>query len=114
MTVGKAVAIGVGVAATAAGAYYLFGPKGKAHQKKAKALVVKMKSELNKQIRKVKSASQPVYHSIVDAISKAYSKEYKEHIPEINALARELKGQWKSIQNKTKPSTRKVKVSKNK
>ncbi len=34
---GKKVAIGAGVAAVGAGAYYFLGPKGKKHQKDAKA-----------------------------------------------------------------------------
>ncbi|OGZ00676.1 MAG: hypothetical protein A2946_01935 [Candidatus Liptonbacteria bacterium RIFCSPLOWO2_01_FULL_53_13] len=42
MSVGKMVAIGAGAAALGAGAYYLLGPKGKAHRKKTKALAVKM------------------------------------------------------------------------
>lgn len=44
-SVGKMLAVGAGVAALGAGAYYLMGPDGKKNQKKAKAWITKMKKE---------------------------------------------------------------------
>jgi hypothetical protein len=55
MSFGKEVTIGAGVAAVGAGAYYLLGPKAKAHQKKASALIGKIKKEVTKDIKKVKN-----------------------------------------------------------
>lgn len=48
------VAAAAGVAAAGAGAYYLLGPKGKAHQKKAKALLVKMEREIKAHEKEIK------------------------------------------------------------
>lgn len=42
----------VGVGMAAAGAYYLLGPKGKQHRKKAGILAKKLKSDIKKEIKK--------------------------------------------------------------
>lgn len=109
MSVGKEVAIGAGIAAVGAGAYYLFGPKGKQHQRKAKAWAVEMEKDVEKKINKVKSITEPIYHNVIDTIAVNYSKKYKENKKEIDALAKKLKGEWKNIKNKTRPIVKKVK-----
>ena len=54
----KVAAVGAGMAALGAmgaGAYYLLGPKAKAHQKKATALMAKMKKEVMSEIKRGES-----------------------------------------------------------
>ncbi len=109
MSVGKVAAIGAGVAAMGAGAYYLFGPKGKQHQKKAKVWMAEMKMEVQKKLKKVKSVTEPLYQNAVDAMAATYSKQYKEYAGEINAFAKKLKGEWKNVQHKVRPVMKKVK-----
>ena len=109
MSVGKAAVIGAGVAAVGAGAYYLLGPKGKEHQKKLKTLMTEMKKGVEKELKKVKSVTEPLYQSAVDTIATTYSKQYKEHADEINAFAKKLKGEWKSAQSKARPVVKAVK-----
>ena len=46
VSVGKVAAIGAGMAAVSAGAYYFLGPDGKKHQKAAKGMMKKMEKEL--------------------------------------------------------------------
>ena len=46
VSAGKVAAIGAGMAAVSAGAYYLLGPDGKKHQKDAKGMMKKMEKEL--------------------------------------------------------------------
>ena len=74
MSTGKKVVIGAGVgaglAALSAGAYYFLGPKGKAHQKKAKALVAKYKPEIAKLANKLDSEWK--------SVSKTVSKNVKK------------------------------------
>src|ERR1035437_5405365 len=94
-SIGKMVAVGAGVAALGAGAYYLLGPKAKAHQKKVSALTAKMKKEVESEIKKVKNATASMYHKAVDTISSNYSKQYKEHEGEIKAFTKKLKSEWK-------------------
>lgn len=100
MSVGKIAGIGAGVAAVGAGAYYLFGPKGKKHQKKASAWAAEMKREVEKELKKMKGVTKPLYQDVVDAIAKTYSKKYKNYSGEINAFAKKLK---------TRPTLKKVK-----
>ncbi len=54
MSVGKAVAVGAGIAAVGAGAYYLLGPNSKEHQDKMKGLILNAKNEVKKDVKKVK------------------------------------------------------------
>ncbi len=110
MSGGSMVAVGAGVAALGAGAYYLMGPKGKAHQKKVSALAAKMKKEVTSQAKKMKEISMPVYHKTVDMIAENYAKQYKMHEGDIQAFAKKLKSEWKASAKKV---TKKV-VSKSK
>lgn len=118
MSSGKKVAIGAGVAAigaASAGAYYLFGPNKKAHQKKAKALMAKMKKEAISELKKAKKLSVPMYHKAVDVVSKNYAKQYKAHAKDINAIAQKLKGELKDVEKLAKSTAKKaVKVAKKK
>ena len=109
MSFSKEVVIGAGIAAAGAGAYYLFGSKGKKHQLKAKAWMVEMKNDVEERINKMKSVTEPIYHEIVDTFAVNYSKKYKENKKEIDALAKKLKGEWKNVKNKTRPIVESVK-----
>ena len=115
MSGGKKLAIGAGVAALAGGAYYLLGPDAKKHQKKASDLVSKIKKEVDREVKKAKENSGPMYHKAVDAISKEYAKQYEMHGPEIKAFAKKLKSEWKgAVKKATAKPIKKSKVSKKK
>ncbi|KND52115.1 MAG: hypothetical protein AB198_00910 [Parcubacteria bacterium C7867-003] len=104
---GSAAAIGVGLAVVGAGAYAMFGPNGKANQKKAKAWMAKMEKEVQAKLVKVKTVSGPVYAKAVDALSAQYARQYKDHAGDIKAFAKDLKTKWKSV--KTSSVVKKVK-----
>jgi uncharacterized protein HemX len=105
---GKIVAGVAGVAALGAGAYYLLGPKAKAHQKKAKVLLSKMEKEVAKKVKKVKEVTPPLYHQAVDSISKNYAKQYKLHEKDIKAFAEKMKSEWKKASKIIKKPTTKT------
>jgi hypothetical protein len=109
---GKIMAVGAGVFALGAGAYYFLGPNGKKNQKKAKIWMVKMEKEAREKIAKIKNASEPVYYKTIDTLAKTYSQQYKEHAPEIASFAEYLKSSWKNMEKKRKPATRKTKKTK--
>ena len=104
---GKILATGVG-AALGAGAYYLLGPDSKKHQKKVSVLMSKMKTEVEKEIKKSKEISTPLYHKIVDVVSENYAKQYQMHEPEIKAFTKRLKSEWKSVAKKAVKKSAKV------
>lgn len=109
MSVGKAAVIGMGVAATGAGAYYLFGPKGKQHQKKAKDWMAEMKMKVEEDLKKVKNVTESLYHNTIDSMAATYSKKYREYADEINAFAKKLKSEWKCVGNEARSVVKKEK-----
>jgi DNA helicase TIP49 (TBP-interacting protein) len=109
ISAGKVIAIGAGVAAIGAGAYYFLGPNGKKNQKKAKVWMTKMEKEAEGKVKKIKNATLPMYHNTVDTLVETYSKQYKEHAPEIKAFAKHLKNNWKGIGKKAKTNIKKKK-----
>lgn len=90
----KMAVAAAGMAAVGAGAYYLMGPKGKAHQKKAKALMAKIEKEAKVKLKQAKAVAKPAYDKTVDVLADNYSKEYKAYESDIKALAKRLKGEW--------------------
>ncbi len=97
MSIAKKVSIGAGLATLGAGAYYLLGPNSKIHQKKASAVVSKIKKEIIQKTKQVKNLTKPLYDEAVDNFVAIYSKQYKIHEKDINVLAKKLKSEWKSI-----------------
>jgi hypothetical protein len=101
---GKMIAAtAAGAAAVGAGVYYLFGPNGKANQKKAKALVSKIKNDVKREVKKAKEISVPMYNKAVDVITENYREQYKLHEKDIKAIAQKLKSEWREVTKKPKP-----------
>ena len=102
MSVGKTIAIGAGVAALGAGAYYFLGPNAKKNQAKAKIWMTKMEKEVVQKMRTIEDVSEPIYHQIVEGLAQNYSKQYQEHAPQIKAFAEHLKNARKGFEKKAK------------
>lgn len=108
MSGGGKIAIGAGVAAVGAGAYYLFGPKAKAHQKKAVTFMSKIKKDVEREVKKAKKITTPIYHDIVDTISSNYVKQYKIHEGDVKVFAKKLKSEWKGASKIVKKTVKKT------
>lgn len=93
----KLAVIGASLAGLAATAYFFFGPKGKKHQKQAKAWAIKMKGDVVEKLENARNISEPVYREIVDSVAATYEKSKKASQKEIKSLARDLKAHWKTI-----------------
>lgn len=91
----KVVAIGAGVAALVAASYYFLGPKGKQHQKSTKDWMSKMKKEVITKMKSMKDVSESTYANLVDTIAAGYAAVGGKQ--QVEKLAKELKGYWKSI-----------------
>lgn len=112
MSGGRIAATAAGVAvlsAASAGAYYLFGPKAKAHQKKATELMNKMKKEVASEVKKAKEVTLPVYHNVVDTIALNYAKQYKIHEGDAKAFAQKLKTEWAKANKNVKKTVKTLK-----
>ncbi len=93
----KLAVLGASLAGIAAGAYFVFGPKGKKHREHAKAWAIKMKGEVVEKLETAKEITEPIYLNIIDAVTKEYKKGKKASQPEIEALANDLKKHWKTM-----------------
>ncbi len=89
--------VGATLAGLAATAYFFLGPKGKTHQKHAKAWAIKMKGDVVEKLELAREMSKPVYQEIIDSVASEYEKGKKASHEEIDALAQDLKKHWKTI-----------------
>ncbi len=93
----KLAVLGASLAGLAATAYFFLGPKGKRHQRHAKAWAIKMKGDVVEKLEMASDVSEPVYHEIIDSVAAEYKKGMKASHEEISALAQDLKKHWKTI-----------------
>ncbi len=101
----KYTTLGVSLAGLAAGAYFLFGPKGKKHQKHAKAWVIKMKGDVVEKLESAKEITEPIYRSIIDTVAAEYNKKVKDGQQDIAEIVEDLKSQWKNLTKSIKTKT---------
>ena len=100
--------LGTTLAGLVAGAYFFLGPKGKKHQRHAKAWAIKMKGDVVEKLEQASEITEPVYHEIINSVSKDYEKGMKAGRAEIDELATDLKKHWKTISGTAKIAKRKI------
>ena len=93
----KIAVIGASLASIAATAYFFFGPKGKKHRQHAKAWAIKMKGDVVEKLEQAKEITEPIYHEIIDSVSKDYATGKKATKAEIEEIAKDLKKHWSTI-----------------
>ena len=99
---GGKVALAVGVAAAALGAYWLFGsPHAAKHRKMAKSWILKARAEIMDAVEKVGDVNKTAYHTIVDQVMKKYS-DAKMSPEDITRVTKEMKTTWKHATSKKK------------
>lgn len=108
VSVAKVVTVGTIVAGLGAGAYYLLGPNGKKHQKKAKVWMTKIQKELVQKAKDVKSVSEPVYKKLAEDIVEKYGKQYKDQAKEIKTFVDNIKKEIKSNAKTVKKTVSKI------
>lgn len=84
-------------AATAAGAYFLYGPKGAKRRQKINSWTLKAKGDVLSKLENAKNVTEERYHDIVDQTISKYSKTKSVTKEEAEKLAKELKAHWKRI-----------------
>lgn len=84
--------------AAAAGAYFLYGSKGAAKNRKVvRGWMLRAKGEVLEGVEKVKHLDEKSYHELIDKVMKRYRKMRRVSDKEAAELRRELKGHWRSI-----------------
>lgn len=98
---GKKVAVGAGVALaalTAAGAYFLYGTKeGAKQRKKIRGWSLKMRGEVLERLENLKEWNQEAYNNVVDAVGAKYRQMKSIDPAEVDKAMKEMKSQWKHI-----------------
>ncbi|MEK7612427.1 MAG: hypothetical protein AAB407_03740 [Patescibacteria group bacterium] len=97
---GNVALMGATLAGIAATAYFFLGPKGKKHQKQAKAWAIKMKGEVVEKLERAREVSEPIYHQIIDTVAAKYGEEKDANRNEIRELTEDLKKHWKTLSGK--------------
>lgn len=95
------VAVGLGIgalAATVAGAYYLYGStKGPARRKALKIWTLRMKADVMEQLENMKDLTEVKYHKVIDMVSEKYQSMKNIDSSELDKTVKVLKAHWKEI-----------------
>lgn len=95
--VGLAAGIAAAAAAAAAGAYFLYGKNGAKNRKIVKGWALKAKGEILDQMEKGKEMTEETYNKVIDKVTQKYQAVKNIDRSELDQMAKELKGHWKSI-----------------
>jgi len=103
----------VAAVAAAAGAVFLYATdSGKKKRKEIKGWMLKAKGEVLEKLESVKDINEDAYNTIVDTVTAKYSKMKSLGESEVETLAKELKGHWKTIKKEVAPTKTAKKVVK--
>lgn len=109
----QAAAIGVGLTAAAvaaAGAYFLYGSKNAAKNRKAvKSWTLKAKAEVLEKIEQAKEMSQEEYEQLVDTVTTTYAGMKDASKADLSTFKKEMKEHWMSIAKTAAPKKKAVK-----
>ncbi len=112
----QAVGLGVGLTAAAvaaAGAYFLYGSKNAAKNRKAvKSWTLKAKAEVLEKLEEAQNMSQEEYLALIDGVAAAYQGVKSASKTDLATFKKEMKEHWtgiaKSVAPKKKPATKKA------
>ncbi len=97
----QAVGIGVGITAAAvaaAGAFFLYGSKYAAKNRKAvKSWTLKAKAEVLEKIEQAKDMSREEYEQLIDTVSGAYKDVKNASKVDLSTFKKEMKEHWSNI-----------------
>lgn len=106
------VAIGVGLttaAVAAAGAYFLYGNKNAAkNRKQVKSWALKAKAEVLEKIEDAKEMSEDEYQDLVSSVVTAYQSAKGATRKDLKEFASEMSDHWKQIEKAAKPLKKSV------
>lgn len=101
VTNNHAVGIGVGITAAAvaaAGAFFLYGSKNAAKNRKAvKSWTLKAKAEVLEKIEQAKDMSKEEYEQLIDTVSGAYKDVKNASKVDLSIFKKEMKEHWTNI-----------------
>lgn len=110
-------AVGIGLAALAAGAIFLYGKDGAQRKKQIKGWMLKAKGEVLEKLETLEEFNEESYNKIIDEVATHYKQAKNIDPEEIAGMIAELKGHFQSIHKqltkkpaaKRKPAAKKAK-----
>jgi hypothetical protein len=115
MTAADKIGVGVGLTAAAvaaAGAYFLYGSKSAAKNRKAvKSWMLKAKAEVLEKLEDAKEMSQEEYEELIKAVAGTYAELKSASRPEIKQFKEEMLEHWRAIERVAKPKKKAAKKS---
>ena len=102
VSVGGAVGFAAGLAALAAGGYFIFGPQGAKNRKAIKGWTLKAKGEVLEKIEKLKEVTPEVYNKVIDDVTAKYAKVKGVDTSEIESIVQDARKYWKAMAGATK------------
>ncbi len=116
VTKNQAVGIGIGLTAAAvaaAGAYFLYGSKSAAKNRKAvKSWTLKAKAEVLEKLEEAQNMSQAEYLALIDGVAAAYQGVKSASKTDLSTFKKEMKEHWvgiaKSVAPKKKAAVKKA------
>jgi hypothetical protein len=104
---GNVVGVGIGLgaaAAAAAGAYFLYGSKSAAKNRKTvKSWALKAKAEVLEKLEDAQEMSQREYEDLIKSVSGAYAGAKNASKKDILEFSKEMKDHWKAIEKAAAP-----------
>lgn len=111
-SLGKLSAALVGaVAATAAGAVYLYGKNGSKHRKQVESWMLKARAEVMEKIEKAKQVGKADYEKMVGDVMDKYAKVKTIKNTDVKMLAKDLKAHWHEIMKEANIAGKNVKMA---
>lgn len=116
VTKNQAVGIGVGLTAAAvaaAGAYFLYGSKNAAKNRKAvKSWALKAKAEVLEKLEDAKNMTEEEYLALIDSVAATYQGVKSASKADLSTFKKEMKDHWtgivKEVAPKKKPAAKKA------
>lgn len=105
----RALGIGAGIAALAAGAaaaYFLYGPNGAKNRKKVKTWMVQARADVLSRMEKLKEVNREAYDNIVETVARQYQAAKKLDTKDVAQFTKELKNYWRDIQRQMDPGAK--------
>ncbi len=112
ITKGQAVGLGVGLTAAvaaAAGAYFLYGSKNAARNRKVvKSWMLKAKAEVLEKLEQAQDMTQEEYEQLIDTVSSTYKDVKNASKVDLSGFKKEMKEHWKQIAKTAAPKKKAV------
>ena len=98
------LAAGIGAIAAVAGAYFMYGSKKAAkNRKEVKSWLLKAKADVLEKLEDAQEMSKKDYEKVIDAVGAAYKDVKNVSKTEMADFKREMKGHWSEIEKATAP-----------